>query len=88
MKDAVYSNMTDRLDTPTDKVDIILDTDAYNEIDDQFAISYALLSPERINTVAICAAPFKNSKSTDAGDGMEKSYDEIIKLVNKYYNVK
>ena len=81
MKNATRSDMIRKLDTPTGKVDIILDTDAYNEIDDQFAISYALLSPERITTVAICAAPFKNSKSTDAGDGMGKSYNEIIKLL-------
>ena len=75
------NDMIARLDTPKSKVDIILDTDAYNEIDDQFAISYALLSPDRINTVAICAAPFKNNKSVSPEDGMEQSYDEIIKLL-------
>ena len=75
------NNFMERLETPTGRVDMILDTDAYNEIDDQFAISYALLSPERINTLAICAAPFKNAKSADAEEGMELSYDEIIKLL-------
>ena len=30
------------LRTPTGPVDMILDTDAYNEIDDQFAIAYAI----------------------------------------------
>ena len=70
-----------KLEVPTEKVDMILDTDAYNEVDDQFAIAYALLSPERINTVAITAAPFANSKSTGPKDGMEKSYAEIIKLL-------
>ena len=30
------------LEIPTGPVDMVLDTDAYNEIDDQFAISYAL----------------------------------------------
>ena len=70
-----------KLNVPTKKVDMILDTDAYNEIDDQFAIAYALLSPERINTVAICAAPFKNRNCQSPEEGMEKSYEEIIKIL-------
>lgn len=69
------------LQVPTQTIDVLLDTDAYNEIDDQFAISYALLSPERINTVAICAAPFHNRRSSGPADGMEKSYQEILKLL-------
>ena len=70
------------LKTPSGVVDVLIDTDAYNEIDDQFAVSYALLSPERINTVAICAAPFLNSRSTSPADGMEQSYREILKLLS------
>ena len=70
-----------KLDIPTGVVDVLIDTDAYNEVDDQFAITYALLSPERINTVAICAAPFDNSRCTCPEDGMEQSYNEIIKLL-------
>lgn len=31
------------------KIDMVLDTDTYNEVDDQFALAYALLSPERLN---------------------------------------
>ena len=34
-----YAEMTARLRRPTGKVDAILDTDAYNEIDDQFALA-------------------------------------------------
>ncbi len=33
-----------RLDPPTDAVSVVIDTDTYNEIDDQFAVIYALLS--------------------------------------------
>ena len=69
------------LNPPTGKFDMVLDTDAYNEIDDQFAISYALKAKERINLKALYAAPFHNSRSTGPKDGMEKSYDEIIKLL-------
>lgn len=63
------------------KKNIILDTDAYNEVDDQFCIAYCMLAPEKINLLSINAAPFLNSRSTSAGDGMEKSYNEIFKVV-------
>ena len=73
-----------RMLTPPDcKVDFVLDTDTYNEIDDQFALVYALLSPERLNVRAICAAPFFNSLSTSPKDGMEKSYDEILRILSR-----
>lgn len=39
-------------------VDVVIDTDAYNEVDDQFAIAWALRSPERIHVEAVYAAPF------------------------------
>ena len=32
------------LQVPTNKIDVVLDTDAYNEIDDQYAIAYLLRS--------------------------------------------
>lgn len=67
---------------PTGKIDVVLDTDAYNEIDDQFAISYLLKSKEKLNTKAIYAAPFYNSNSNGPEDGMEKSYNEIHKLLS------
>lgn len=60
---------------------IILDTDTYNEIDDQFALAYAMLSKEKVELLSINAAPFLNSRSTSAGDGMEKSYNEIFRIM-------
>ena len=69
------------LAVPSGKIDVVLDTDAYNEIDDQFAIAYLLHSEEKLNTVAIYAAPFFNERSSGPKDGMEKSYAEIIKLL-------
>ncbi|MFW5866207.1 MAG: nucleoside hydrolase, partial [Armatimonadota bacterium] len=33
-----------RLEPPTGPVSMVLDTDTYNEIDDQFALAYSLLS--------------------------------------------
>ncbi|MDR1599786.1 MAG: nucleoside hydrolase [Oscillospiraceae bacterium] len=68
------------LSSPAGTVDMALDTDAYNEIDDQFAVSYALKS-DRLNLRALYAAPFHNARSSGPKDGMEKSYTEITKLL-------
>lgn len=73
--------MIKRLEKPQGKIDVILDTDTYNEIDDQFALSYMVKSPEKLNVKAIYAAPFFNEKSTGPADGMEKSYEEILRLL-------
>ncbi len=69
------------LSVPHGKVDVVLDTDAYNEIDDQFAIGYMLKSTQKFCVKGICAAPFLNNRSTSAAEGMNKSYDEIINLL-------
>lgn len=75
--DSYYKN----LEVPTGKIDVVLDTDAYNEIDDQFALAYLLKSTEKLNTVAIYAAPFFNYRSTSPKEGMEKSYEEILNVL-------
>ncbi len=67
---------------PRGKVDVVLDTDAYNEIDDQFAIAYLLSAPEKANVKALYAAPFLNQNSVSPGDGMERSYQEILHLLS------
>jgi purine nucleosidase len=72
-----------RLQPPTGKVRMVLDTDTYNEVDDQFALVHALLSPERLQLEAIYAAPYFNNRSSGPGDGMEKSYEEIVRLLEK-----
>ena len=63
-------------------VRMVLDTDTYNEIDDQFALVYSLISPE-LDVKAVYAAPFNNSRSNGPGDGMEKSYEEILRILGK-----
>ncbi len=70
------------LESPKRKVDIVIDSDAYNEVDDQFAIAYALRSKDRINVRAIYAAPFSNSHAKTAEEGMEQSYNEILTLLD------
>ncbi len=70
-----------RLAFPKGKIDVVLDTDTYNEIDDQFALAYMVKSDDKLNTKAIYAAPFFNQNSTSPKDGMERSYEEIKKLL-------
>lgn len=62
---------------------IVIDTDTFNEIDDQFAIVHALLSPESVTVEAIYAAPFINETTGDPGHGMELSYQEILALLER-----
>ena len=71
-----------RLTPPEGRVRMVLDTDTYNEIDDQFAVVYAVLSKEKLDLEAIYAAPFDNARSEGAGDGMEKSYQEILRILD------
>jgi len=70
-----------RLEYPQGPVDVLLDTDTFNEIDDQFALAYMLKSPEKLRVKAINAAPFFNSHSTSPKDGMLKSHEEILHVL-------
>ncbi len=70
-----------KLEKPKGKVDVVIDTDTYNEIDDQFAVAYLIKSDDKLNLKAIYAAPFHNEKSTGPADGMEKSYQEIMNIL-------
>ncbi|MCY4410005.1 MAG: nucleoside hydrolase [Caldilineaceae bacterium] len=79
--------LRDRLEHPSRPVRIVLDTDTYNEIDDQFAVVYALLSPEAMTVEALHAAPFHNNRSSSPADGMEKSFEEIHRLLARLPSV-
>jgi inosine-uridine nucleoside N-ribohydrolase len=78
-----YAERLTMLEPPTGRIKCVLDTDTYNEIDDQFAIVQILLSSERLDLQAIYAAPFHNRRSDSAGHGMELSYDEILRLLER-----
>ena len=80
MNAAQYLN---NLNVPSTKADLVLDTDTFNEVDDQFAIAYLLASPEKLNLKALYAAPFHNHHSESPGDGMLKSYEEIHRLLEQ-----
>ena len=87
-----------KLNVPAGKIHLIIDTDAKNEVDDQFAVSWAIRSPERFIVDAVYAAPFSHdcfkklaspeslkdvggiTYASHPGDGMEASYQELLKL--------
>lgn len=72
------------------KKKVILDTDAYNEIDDQFAIAYFYYS-EKVELLAVCAEHYMHDRCNSMELGMNRSYDEIIKvlsLCNPHYTTK
>ena len=70
------------------KVNVILDTDTYNECDDQFALSYLIKSKDLFNIEAITVAPYSHTKrNVKVKDGQELSYNEILKRIIKYLRV-
>jgi purine nucleosidase len=84
----------ERLRLPEGKVNLIIDTDAANEIDDQFALAWALLRPDRLNILGMYATPFsfahRRSLCPQAAHdappfnppevGMQRSFDELLKV--------
>ena len=70
------------LEPPDGPCSVIIDTDTWNEIDDQFAIIHALMSPElHIETIQAAGfhAAVRNTK--DFEHGMELSYEEIMRVL-------
>ena len=57
----------------------ILDSDMYNEMDDQYALAYCLGS-EKIELLSVNAAPFYNGRSVDFETGMVDSYNETLRM--------
>jgi purine nucleosidase len=85
----------ERLADPPPLPRVVIDTDAANEIDDQFALAWALLAPERLRLEALYAAPFSFAHRRAAlggrelrdprpfdppGIGMRRSFDEIVRV--------
>ncbi len=66
---------------PRGPADVVLDTDTYNEIDDQYALSYLALSGDELNLKAVYAAPFSNRRAETPEKGMDLSYQEILKVL-------
>ena len=66
-----------------EKINVILDTDTYNECDDQFALAYMIKSQDIFNIEAITVAPYSHKERNETViSGREKSYNEILKICN------
>jgi purine nucleosidase len=71
-------DMRYRFDVPEmKKIRVIVNTDAKNEADDQFAIVHALLTP-RFKVKGIIAAHFGTHRTNQS---MQESHDEVVKLL-------
>lgn len=65
------------------KINVILDTDTYNECDDQFALTYMLKSQDVFNIEAITIAPFSHKlKNISTRESQVLSYKEVLKICN------
>lgn len=63
-----------RLPEPEGKLRIVIDTDAKNEIDDQFALAWALMSQDRLEIEGMYAAPFSRMFHKEP---LLKAYEQI-----------
>lgn len=68
-----------------EKKKVILDTDMYNEIDDQFALTYLMNSLDVFDLEAITIAPFSKSgyaNTLTIEEGTQKSYETTLNLLD------
>ncbi len=63
------------------KKKVVLDTDAFNEVDDQYAIAYSYLS-DKIDLLSVHAALFVHQKEDNTEEKMMESYEEIKKVLS------
>ncbi|WP_340111283.1 nucleoside hydrolase [Maribellus mangrovi] len=61
-----------------EKMRIIIDTDANNELDDQHALAYAFLNPEVFDVVGVTV------NNTDNGYGLQGQYDEAERILKLF----
>jgi purine nucleosidase len=85
----------ERLLPPAGRVRVVIDTDAANEIDDPFAIAWALLAPARLQVDAVYAAPYsfahrreqsrvqQHRQFDPPGTGMERSHAAILAVYDQ-----
>ena len=71
-----------RLALPAGKIKCVIDTDTFNEVDDQFAVAWALRSPERLDVLACYAAPY--SHDLDENIPAIKPLLQVVKYFPSY----
>jgi len=76
----IFSCQTPEKKEYSNKIKVLIDTDANNELDDQHALAYAFLNEEVFDVIGVTVNNTRN------GDGIQGQYDEaerIIQLFNK-----
>ena len=71
------------------KIKILIDSDVANEIDDQFALAYALSCQNKLEILGVTIAPFRVSwqKNLTIRDGMIDSRNEAYRIL-RYFGIK
>lgn len=70
------------------KIDVIFDTDANNEIDDQHALAYLLFSGDHFNVEGITVNSTSSPDGFDAESDVQDHYDEarrVMQLCGEFY---
>lgn len=67
----------------SERIRVIFDTDAKNEIDDVWAIALAILSLERFKIEGFVAANFDNNRPETGPDSIDASFKEIKRILSK-----
>lgn len=67
--------MRQMLALPTGKIRVVIDTDAKNEVDDQFALTWALLSQDQLEIEGMYAAPYSRLYHREP---LLKAYEQVL----------
>lgn len=65
-------------------LDLVLDSDTGNETDDQFAVAYALMRPDRFRVHALTSAPFLHYRVLTATEGEFCSHLEQKRILHYF----
>ena len=71
--------MRKRLALPSGRIRLIIDTDTYNEIDDQYALAWAFLSQDAFDIIGILAEPYGHA---DRREPTLAAYDALVADAN------
>lgn len=81
--------MRQMLEAPTGRIRLLIDTDAHNEIDDQYAIAWALLSQDRFDIEGVVAEPYSQRHHRphilEAYDALKQDADAVLSATANGY---
>ncbi|MBP3431296.1 MAG: nucleoside hydrolase [Clostridia bacterium] len=68
------------------KLKVLIDSDVCNEIDDQFAISYALANSDKLDVLGVTIAPFRVSwqPTLSIREGLLDSRNEVYRIMHLF----